>query len=116
MVGRCRRPGARLGFMLDTPTEGARAGVHGGRTTAAGIWDHLRARVRGLYFHTLLSIGLVRLVLGLALGRVRELWIGDSHAVLLNSPRFPFPVLAPVREGQLAWHVGPLLMHSVATR
>src|SRR4051812_7599962 len=114
MGGRRRRPDARLGLMLDTPAEGARG--DGGRTTAVGIWGHLRRKVRWLYFHTLLVVGLVRLVLGLALGRVRELWIGDSHAVLLNSPRFPFPVLAPVREGQLAWHVGPLLMHSVATR
>jgi hypothetical protein len=100
--------------MLHTPTEGARA--DGGRTTALQIWGSLRRKVRWLYFHTLLAIGVVRLLLGLALGRVRELWIGDSHAVLLNSPRFPFPVLAPVREGQFAWHVGPLLMHSVAAR
>jgi hypothetical protein len=91
-------------------------GADGGRSTAPRIWAYVRGKVRWVYFHTLLAIGTVRLLLGLALGRVRVLWIGDSHAVLLNSPRFPFPVLAPVREGQFAWHVGPLLMHSVAVR
>ena len=100
--------------MPHTPTEGARAGVGG--TTAPRIWINVRRKVRWVYFHTLLAIGVARLLLGLALGRVRELWIGDSHAVLLNSPRFPFPVLAPVRDGQFAWHVGPLLLHSVAVR
>jgi hypothetical protein len=102
--------------MLHTPTEGARTRVDGGRTTALKIWSHLRRWARWVYWRTLLAIGVTRLLLGVALGRVRELWIGDSHAVLLNSPRFPFPVLAPVREGQYAWHVGPLLLHSVGVR
>ena len=102
--------------MPDTPTEGALTRADGGRSTAPRIWAYFRSKVRWVYFHTLLAIGIARLLLGLALGRVRELWIGDSHAVLLNSPRFPFPVLAPVRPGQFAWHVGPLLMHSVAVR
>lgn len=100
--------------MPETVAEHARAG--GGRWTALRLWRSLNRKARWVYWRTLRAIGITRLLLGVGLGRVRELWIGDSHAVLLNSPRFPFPVLAPVRDGRFAWHLGPLLLHSVAVR
>ena len=72
-------------------------------------WAARRTRMR-----TIVGIGVSRLAAGLATGRVRELWIGDSHAVLLNTDRFPL-WLAPLGDGRFIWHLGPRIMHSVAT-
>ncbi len=45
-----------------------------------------------------------------------ELWIGDSHAVLLNTGDFPIPVLSAVDGGRrYIWHLGPRLLYSIAT-
>ncbi|UMG91121.1 SGNH/GDSL hydrolase family protein [Nocardioides sp. TF02-7] len=72
---------------------------------------HLARRARGL---GLQASGITRLTAGLATGRVRELWIGDSHSVLLNTERFPL-WMGSVGEGRFVWHLGPRILHSIAT-
>jgi len=59
-------------------------------------------------------IGFARLAVAIARRRVDEVWFGDSHAVLFNTSRFPFPGLAPVDERRWVWHLGPRLMYSTA--
>ena len=74
----------------------------------------LNRKARWTISRILEAVGITRLVVGLLSGRIRELWVGDSHAVLLNTPRFPFPTLAPVGDGRFVWHLGPRLLHSIA--
>jgi lysophospholipase L1-like esterase len=42
-----------------------------------------------------------------------ELWVGDSHAVCFNQ-RLTAATLTRAPEGQVVWHLGPRLMHSLA--
>jgi hypothetical protein len=42
-----------------------------------------------------------------------ELWFGDSHSIFLNK-EYASGVLTRAPEGQLVWHLGPRLMHSIA--
>ena len=59
--------------------------------------------------------GRIRLRRAMRRGDVRELWIGDSHAVLCNDERWPWPVLHEAHiPGQWILHLGPRLMYSVA--
>lgn len=58
--------------------------------------------------------GAVRLCVAAVRGRVDELWVGDSHSVLLNAPDFPFQRLGRIGERRFVWHVGPRLMFSIA--
>jgi len=59
------------------------------------------------------AAGISRLTAGIATGRTRELWIGDSHSVLLNTERFPL-WMSPGPGGRFIWHLGPRIIHSVA--
>jgi lysophospholipase L1-like esterase len=59
-------------------------------------------------------VGAVRLCVAAARGRVDELWIGDSHAVLLNADAFPFSRLGRIGDRRFVWHLGPRLMFSIA--
>jgi len=45
--------------------------------------------------------------------RPTELWFGDSHSIFLNK-EYASGVLTRAPEGQLVWHLGPRLMHSIA--
>jgi hypothetical protein len=74
----------------------------------------LRLRAYRIREGVLALIGMARLLRSLARGGVDELWIGDSHSVLLNTSRFPFPTLAPVDDRRWVWHLGPRLMFSMA--
>lgn len=72
--------------------------------------ERVARRTRSL---ALQGAGISRLTAGLATGRVRELWIGDSHSVLLNTDRFPL-WMGSVGEGRFVWHLGPRILHSIA--
>ena len=61
------------------------------------------------------TTGISRLTVGIASGRIRELWIGDSHSVLLNTAKFPL-WMGPVGQGRFVWHLGPRILHSIATK
>jgi lysophospholipase L1-like esterase len=65
-----------------------------------------RARTRGF-------LASFRFLLYAYLGRVDEVWIGDSHAVLFNSPSMTKAVLR-LPERRWVIHLGPRLMHSIA--
>jgi len=60
--------------------------------------------------------GFFRFLSALKRHEVDEVWVGDSHAVLLNTARFPFPTLAPTEEDERrwVWHMGPRLMFSIS--
>ena len=49
----------------------------------------MRHRLRVLKARTLAWIGYVRLVVAIASGRVDEVWVGDSNAVLFGGDKFP---------------------------
>jgi hypothetical protein len=65
-----------------------------------------RARVQGL-------LGVSRLLAYAALGRVDEVWIGDSHAVHVNSATM-VTALRRLPDGRWIWHLGPRIMYSIA--
>ncbi len=71
--------------------------------------------VRRAAWKTVRAIGATKLFAGIGSGRVTELWIGDSHSVLLNTERFPF-FMGSIDEGRFIWHLGPRIMHSIGTR
>lgn len=66
----------------------------------------VRARTQG-------GAGAASLVARAHLGRVTEVWVGDSHSVTMNSPRM---VTALRRQPGGRWivHLGPRLMFSIA--
>lgn len=66
----------------------------------------VRARLAGL-------IGVARMLAYAALGRVDEIWIGDSHAVHMNSPTM-IAALRRLPDGRWVWHLGPRVMFSIA--
>lgn len=61
------------------------------------------------------AIGATKLFAGVGSGRIRELWIGDSHTVLLNTGTFPL-FMDLISERRFIWHLGPRLMHSVSAK
>lgn len=65
-----------------------------------------RARIQGL-------LGVARLLGYAALGRVDEVWIGDSHAVHVNSASM-VTALKRLPDGRWIWHLGPRIMYSIA--
>jgi lysophospholipase L1-like esterase len=65
-----------------------------------------RARTQGI-------LGVARLLLFALLGKVDEVWIGDSHAVHMNSPTM-ITALRRLPDGRWVWHVGPRVMYSIA--
>ncbi len=65
-----------------------------------------RARLVGL-------LGVARLLAHAFLGRVDEVWIGDSHAVHMNSPTM-IAALRRLPDGRWVWHLGPRVMFSIA--
>ncbi|GAB3855535.1 hypothetical protein GCM10028801_11310 [Nocardioides maradonensis] len=71
--------------------------------------------VRRTGWKTVRAIGAARLFGSIGSGRTGELWIGDSHAVLLNTEKFPF-FMGSTRRDQFVWHLGPRIMHSIATK
>ena len=66
----------------------------------------VRARVQGL-------LGVARLLLHAYLGRLDEVWIGDSHAVHINTPAM-VTALRRLPDGRWVWHLGPRIMFSIA--
>jgi len=73
--------------------------------------ERLARRSRSLAIQ---GVGITRLTTAVATGRVQELWVGDSHSVLLNTDRFPL-WMRSVGEGRFVWHLGPRILHSIAT-
>lgn len=71
-------------------------------------------RLRVIRARAQARVGFARLATAAVRGRVGQVWVGDSHSVLLNTSRFPFPSLAMAGEGRWVWHLGPRLMFSVA--
>jgi len=66
----------------------------------------IRARLVGL-------IGVARMLAYAVVGRVDEIWIGDSHAVHMNSPTM-IAALRRLPDGRWVWHLGPRVMFSIA--
>jgi hypothetical protein len=59
-------------------------------------------------------LGALHMVGTALLHGIDELWVGDSHAVLLNTGRFPV-LMESVGRGRFIWHVGPRILYSIAT-
>lgn len=66
-----------------------------------------RARAQGL-------VGVTSLLVRAYLGRVEEVWIGDSHAVMVNSPTM-VTALRRLPGGRWICHLGPRIMFSIAS-
>jgi hypothetical protein len=54
------------------------------------------------------------LVVSIARGRVDEVWVGDSNAVMFGSDRFPRLSIGSTKSRRWVWSLGPRLMFSVA--
>jgi lysophospholipase L1-like esterase len=65
-----------------------------------------RARTQGF-------VGIARLMLYGFLGKLDEVWIGDSHAVHMNSPTM-ITALRRLPDGRWVMHVGPRVMFSIS--
>ncbi|MDX6234901.1 MAG: hypothetical protein QOH68_4040 [Nocardioidaceae bacterium] len=65
-----------------------------------------RARIQG-------NVAVARLLLFTFRGRVDEVWVGDSHAVHMNSPTM-ITALRRLPDGRWVMHVGPRVMYSIA--
>lgn len=74
----------------------------------------LRAFLRLRWARAVGTLGLLRLLAAIWRGRVDEVWVGDSHSVLLNAGRFPSFGIAPVAPGRWVCHLGPRVMFSIA--
>ena len=74
----------------------------------------MRHRIRVLRARTLAWIGFVRLVYSIARGRVDEVWVGDSNAVLFGADKFPALGIGSTAPRRWVWSLGPRLMFSVA--
>ena len=74
----------------------------------------MRARIRLLRARLTGLVGMTRLLLALRRGKVEEIWVGDSHSVLLNTGRFPFPGVGAAAPGRWVIHLGPRVMYSIA--
>jgi hypothetical protein len=60
------------------------------------------------------AVAVARLLLAARLGRLTELWIGDSHVAHHNDDEWPCPPLRAMANGRFVWHIGPRLMYSLA--
>jgi hypothetical protein len=65
-----------------------------------------RARLQGW-------IGITRLLTYAWTGRLHEVWVGDSHAVHMNSPTM-ITALRRLPDGRWVLHTGPRVMYSIA--
>lgn len=73
----------------------------------------LRRSVRRVRAQLVGWIGVARLLVRVFLGQVDEVWIGDSHAVHMNSPTM-IAALRRLPDGRWVWHLGPRVMFSIA--
>jgi hypothetical protein len=73
----------------------------------------LRRSVRRIRARTVGYVGVARLLVLAFLGRVDEIWVGDSHAVHMNSPTM-IAALRRLPDGRWVWHLGPRVMFSIA--
>lgn len=74
----------------------------------------MRHRLRVVRAHALAWIGVLRLAIAIARGRVDQVWVGDSHAVFSGADRFPPLGIGSTGGGHWVWHLGPRLMFSIA--
>lgn len=74
----------------------------------------MRHQLRVLRARTLAWIGFARLFAAIARGKVDEVWVGDSNAVLFGAPRFPRLFIGSIEPRRWVWSLGPRLMFSVA--
>lgn len=74
----------------------------------------MRHQLRVLKARTLAWVGFARLAIAIARGRVDEVWVGDSNAVLSGADTFPSLVIGSTEPGRWVWSLGPRLMFSVA--
>lgn len=83
-------------------------------STSSDTWlRRLRRSVRVFRARAQGTLGAGHLLLCAFLGRVNEVWIGDSHAVHVNSPTM-IAALQRVTTGRWVWHLGPRIMYSIA--
>ena len=73
----------------------------------------LRRAVRRYRARVLGNLAVSRLLLLAFLGRVDEVWVGDSHAVHMNSPTM-ITALRRLPDGRWVMHVGPRVMFSIS--
>jgi lysophospholipase L1-like esterase len=73
----------------------------------------LRRAVRRVRARTLGNLIVARLLVYAYLGRVDEVWVGDSHAVHMNSPTM-ITALRRLPDGRWVMHVGPRVMYSIS--
>ena len=73
----------------------------------------LRRAVRRVRARTLGNLIVARLLMYAYLGRVDEVWVGDSHAVHMNSPTM-VTALRRLPDGRWVMHVGPRVMYSIS--
>jgi lysophospholipase L1-like esterase len=73
----------------------------------------LRRAVRRVRARTLGNLIVARLLMYAYLGRVDEVWVGDSHAVHMNSPTM-ITALRRLPDGRWVMHVGPRVMYSIS--
>ncbi len=73
----------------------------------------LRRIVRRYRARTQGWLGVARLLAYAFLGKLDEVWIGDSHAVHMNSPTM-VTALRRLPDGRWVWHLGPRVMYSIA--
>src|SRR5689334_17256976 len=85
-------------------------------TPQADHWIfRLRRIVRRYRARTLAWIGVSRLMAYARLGKIDEIWVGDSHAVHMNSPTM-ITALRRLPDGRWVLHTGPRVMYSIAQR
>jgi lysophospholipase L1-like esterase len=83
-------------------------------TPTADTWVfRLRRLVRRYRARAQGTFGISRLLMYAFLGRLDEVWIGDSHAVHMNSPTM-ITALRRLPDGRWVMHLGPRLMYSIA--
>jgi hypothetical protein len=68
---------------------------------------------RGMLRYVRVARAFVSLLIATRRSTPTELWLGDSHSIFLNK-EYASGVLTRAPEGQLVWHLGPRLMHSIA--
>jgi hypothetical protein len=73
----------------------------------------IRQRVRRFRAKAQGNFGIARLLVYAYLGRVDQVWIGDSHAVHMLSPTM-ITALRRMPDGRWVMHLGPRLMYSIA--
>lgn len=74
----------------------------------------MRHRIRVFRARTVAWIGFAGLVVAIARGRVDEVWVGDSNAVLFGADKFPRFGIGFTEPRRWVWPLGPRLMFSVA--